>query len=95
MGCSLLPEVKGGTGSLPNADGLVRCPCHSSCFDVTRKGLVVGGPATEWLPIRELRPVPDSSTGQITAVELVCWYRWGSVGRGVPYGGTDAAPDGV
>lgn len=94
MGCSLLPEAKGAALPLPNNSGLVRCPCHSSCFDVVQKGLVVGGPATEYLPIHELRPVFDPTSGQITAVELVGWHRWGSVGRGVPYGGTDAAPNG-
>ena len=93
MGCYLLPESAAET-KLPDPSGLVRCPCHSSCFDVLKKGLVAGGPATEWLPIRELRPVLDS-TGLVTRVELLGWCRWGSVGRGVPYGGTDAKPDGV
>jgi Rieske Fe-S protein len=95
MGCFLLPEAASGAMPLPDAGGLVRCPCHSSCFDVTKKGLVIGGPATEWLPLHEIRPVLDSA-GQVTAVEHIGWnHRWGDVGRGVPYGGTDAKPDGV
>ncbi len=95
MGCSLLPESPGADSPLPDAAGLLRCACHSSCFDVAKKGLVVGGPATEWLPIHELRPVLDDTTGQVTAMEHVGWCRWGDVERGVPYGGTDAKPDGV
>ena len=95
MGCFLLPEAASAAAPLPDAGGLVRCPCHSSCFDVMKRGLVVGGPATEWLPIHEICPVFDGA-GQVTAIEPIGWnHRWGDVGRGVPYGGTDTKPDGV
>ena len=31
------------------------CPCHSTTFDLTRRGLVVQGPATQSLPQLELK----------------------------------------
>ena len=95
MGCFLVPDSGGVPRPAPSPDGVLRCPCHSSCFDLKNKGLVVGGPATEWLPILELRPVLIEGSDEVTEIVPLGWRRWGSVGRGVPYGGTDANPNGV
>jgi hypothetical protein len=55
--------------------------------------LLVGGPATDWLAQLELRPVLDPQTGAVVKVEEGSWLRHGSVGYGVPFGGTAAKPD--
>lgn len=64
MGCRMLPDASAGLSRpLPTSDGLLRCPCHASCFDLRAAGLVVIGPATDWLPMLKLDPVPDPNTG--------------------------------
>jgi nitrite reductase/ring-hydroxylating ferredoxin subunit len=85
LGCYLVATL--AVGDLP-PDGLIRCKCHASCFDLTAEGLVVVGPATDWLPQVELRPADEP----LTKVELVRWIRDRSVPYGVPFAGTSANP---
>jgi Rieske Fe-S protein len=94
MGCYLVPDAPTVPRPLPGEKGLLRCPCHSSCFDLHARGLVVGGPATDWLAQLELRPVLDPQTSKVIKVEEGEWIRQGSAGYGVPFGGTAANPDG-
>jgi len=89
LGCMLLPKVaRDAAGNLPSADGLLICPCHQSCFDLTARGLVVIGPATDCLPGVELRAVDQP----VTQVKLVRWIRGASTPFGVPYLGTSHIP---
>ena len=57
------------TGWVPDIaeSGLLRCPCHLTCFDLRREGLVVIGQATAKLAQIELERVSE------TEVRLVRW----------------------
>ena len=93
MGCRLVSETAVGTSRpLPSVDGLLRCSCHLSCFDLSFSGLVVMGPATDWLPTLQLTPVADPTTGVINSVRIDGWNTTRSVPYGIPYGGTTANP---
>jgi Rieske Fe-S protein len=93
MGCRLLSEsAAGASRSLPMSDGLLRCACHTSCFDLFNSGLVVMGPATDWLPTLQLTAVPDPKIGAITSVRIDGWNTTQSVPYGIPFGGTTAKP---
>jgi nitrite reductase/ring-hydroxylating ferredoxin subunit len=53
MGCKLFPALaRDVEADLPGNGQLavIICPCHSTCFDLARQGMVVIGPATDWLP---------------------------------------------
>ncbi len=90
MGCTLLPSVGKSLPDDTTTSGLLRCPCHFSCFDLFARGLTVIGPATDWLAQMELRLV----AGHPDQVELVGWIRHGDVGRGIPFGKTSTqAPE--
>lgn len=93
MGCRLVAEtVAGASQPLPMSDGLLRCACHASCFDLLASGLVVMGPATDWLPTLQLTALPDPKSGVITSVRIDGWNSAQSVPYGIPYGGTTAKP---
>jgi Rieske Fe-S protein len=93
MGCRLLTETAAGASRpLPMPDGLLRCACHASCFDLLASGLVVMGPATDWLPALQLTAVPDPKTGAITSVRIDGWSTTRSVPYGIPFAGTTAKP---
>lgn len=93
MGCRLLIETAAGASQpLPMSDGLLRCACHASCFDLLASGLVVMGPATDWLPTLKLTAVPDPKTGAITSIRIDGWNTTRSVPYGIPFGGTTAKP---
>lgn len=89
MSCYLVPQHSGAVGNLPTDDGLLSCKCHSSCFDLTNRGLPVIGPATDCLASVELKAgnTPEE-------VEIVRWIQDKSVPYGVPYGGTSEKPNG-
>jgi Rieske Fe-S protein len=94
MGCRLLTDPVGGvTEQMPTTDGVLRCPCHASCFDLLQAGLVVIGPATDWLPMLELTAVHDTGSGAVVAVDVGNWRMLRSVPFGVPYAGTSARPN--
>lgn len=85
MGCKLFPVENIPQETLDNA--LVRCPCHSSCFDLLAQGKTIMGPATEWLPVMQLNRVEDDPG----KVELAGWVNSDGatdIGRGIPYGET-------
>ncbi len=90
MSCYLVPQHSGTSGNLPTDDGLLSCKCHSSCFDLTNRGLPVIGPATDCLASVELKAGNTSDE-----VEIVRWIQDKSVPYGIPYGGTTAKPNGV
>ena len=93
MGCRLVADTAAGTSRpLPTTDGLLRCACHASCFDLLASGLVVMGPATDWLPTLQLTAIPDPKTGATTSVRIDGWNTTQSVPYGIPYGGTTAKP---
>ncbi len=53
---------------LPDADGIVLCPCHNSTFDL--RGLYLGGPANQDLPqiaveVTSPTPIRASTWGQL------------------------------
>ena len=83
MGCWLVPDTGSKAGDLPTDDGLLSCRCHSSCFDLANQGLLVIGPATDFLPAVKLQRVSD------TEVEIGGWIRERNAPYGVPYGETD------
>ena len=87
MSCYLVSEQ---TEESPIKDGLLLCKCHSSCFDLTNRGLPVIGPATDCLASVELK-----AGGNPNEVEIIRWIQDKSVPYGIPYGGTTAKPNGV
>lgn len=65
MGCALIrtdgaPLTRSGGALLCGP-----CPCHGTTFDLTRRGIVVLGPATQHLPELEL----SIAGGEATATE--------------------------
>lgn len=86
MGCSLVSGDKGTASEETQKTGFVRCPCHSSCFDLFARGLTVIGPATDWLAIMQLGPVADDGN----QVQLIGWKTFGHAGRGIPFGKTSS-----
>ena len=93
MGCHLVAKTAADLSrQLPMSDGLLRCSCHASCFDLHASGLLVMGPATDWLPTLKLTPIVDPKTGATTSVRIDGWNTTQSVSYGIPYGGTTANP---
>ena len=87
MGCRLLSGfVAGLEVELPES-GLIRCPCHQSAFDLDAAGLLVMGPATDWLPMLELE-LASGGRGALPLVAIKGWLRRFDVGYGVPYSAT-------
>ena len=91
MGCKLLPALADETkdGEMPELaakNGLLLCPCHASCFDLRRQGMVVTGPATDWLPALEI-------ASDLTIDDAAPWRQDHDVPYGLPFGqtGADAA----
>jgi Rieske Fe-S protein len=82
LGCNLLRDAPlDHPGMLAEPQGVVRCPCHWSAFDLRRLGLAITGPATDALPQVSLR-----ATGNPHEAELLGWVQERAIPYGVPFG---------
>ena len=63
-------------------DRVIRCPCHLTCFDLCKGGLVVVGQATHSLPQLKLEA---AGSGKL---RLVGWLPQAGLPVGLPYGET-------
>ncbi|MEP0985071.1 Rieske 2Fe-2S domain-containing protein [Ekhidna sp.] len=84
MGCSLTSINQNDLPKETENNGIIRCNCHFSSFDLLANGLTIIGPATDWLALRQLR----RSAADDQKIEILEWINNGDIGSGIAYGST-------